>query len=164
MLNRIPRLIADSPWEAKAIAVIRSIGSQQASHPVSYDESLHLLHVTLFLHHKVFLNLFLCMLCHTVNWEIFIHKISRGILWKVFNNIIHWGKCFVGLIFIASHKYKISELTAEKFWFWYILDQVYIEGCIELLQGIRTHWSEAVEQMVRDCLSVKHPWLVSIST
>ena len=39
MLNRIPRLTADSPWEAKAIAVIRSISSQQASCPVSVGQA-----------------------------------------------------------------------------------------------------------------------------
>ena len=51
MLNRIPRLTADSPWEAKAIAVIHSIDSQQVSFSVSIGMSLHLLHVTPFLCH-----------------------------------------------------------------------------------------------------------------
>ena len=64
MLNRIPRLTADSPWEAKAIVVIHSIDSQQVSFSVSIGKSLRLLPVTLSLCHGSTLKcLFFCMLC-----------------------------------------------------------------------------------------------------
>ena len=31
-----------------------------------------------------------------------------------------------------------------------------MEGCIELLRGVRTHWSASVEGLVQDCLLVQH--------
>ena len=35
--------------------------------------------------------------------------------------------------------------------------QLYVLGCVELLKHVHTPWSEAVEELVQECLMVDHP-------
>ena len=35
--------------------------------------------------------------------------------------------------------------------------QLYVLGCVELLKHVHTPWSEAVEELVQECLRVDHP-------
>ena len=35
--------------------------------------------------------------------------------------------------------------------------QLYVKGCVELLKHVHTSWSEAVEELVQNCLHVDHP-------
>ena len=35
--------------------------------------------------------------------------------------------------------------------------QLYVLGCVELLKHVHTPWSESVEELVQECLTVDHP-------
>lgn len=34
--------------------------------------------------------------------------------------------------------------------------QVFVKACTDLLGGVGTHWSDAIEDLVQECLAINH--------